>query len=156
MLSRENSDAKKAASETPLIREELRVCNAELTKATRSRRRCEKWADELDTEKGNKTVQLHEASLKLREEQQIAKEAAQKAAILAARFEETRKSLAEIEEQKNAALQRLQEEKKVLFPTPALCSARRLKSAYWSSRSAFILEIMPKGCKMMLNAQNTD
>jgi hypothetical protein len=153
MLSRENSDAKKAASETPLIREELRICNAELTKATRSRRRCEKWADELDTEKGNKTVQLHEASLKLREEQQIAKEAAQKAAILAARFEETRKSLAEIEEQKNAALQRLQEEKKVLFPTPC---ALLLKSAYWSSRSAFILEIMPKGCKMMLNAQNTD
>ena len=112
-LARENVEAKLSLSELSLKTEELNICTADLAKMTKFRLRCEKWADELDTEKSNKTIELNEASEKLAEERQLVTDAMRRAEETARRLQEARLSLTKIEEQKNATIARLQKELQV-------------------------------------------
>jgi hypothetical protein len=109
-LARENVEAKLSLSELSLKTEELNICTADLAKVTKFRLRCEKWADELDTEKSNKTIELNEASEKLAEERQLVVDAVRRAEETARRLKEARVSLTRIEGQKNATVERLQKE----------------------------------------------
>ena len=67
-LARENVEARLSLSELSLKTEELKICNAELAKVSDARKRCQKWADDLDTEKSDQAAELNEASAKLAEE----------------------------------------------------------------------------------------
>lgn len=123
-LAAENLASKASLSELSLKTEELKVCSADLAKAQQSKKRCEKWADELDTEKAEQAAELSAADAKLAEEQRLVDNALRVADETAQRLEAARASLHRIEEQKNASVARLQEELQV--PPPSLCrSARR-------------------------------
>jgi hypothetical protein len=117
-LARENVEAKLSLSELSLKTEELNICTADLAKMTKFRLRCEKWADELDTEKSNKTIELNEASERLAEERQLVTDAMRRAEETARRLQEARQSLTKIEGQKNATVARLQQELQVEPASP--------------------------------------
>ena len=112
-LARENVEARLSLSELSLKTEELKICNAELAKVSDARKRCQKWADDLDTEKSDQAAELNEASAKLAEEQALVDQATRRAEETARRLELARSSLAHIEEQKNASVARLEEELQV-------------------------------------------
>ena len=112
-LSRENIAAKASLSKLSLRSEELKICNMDLAKAQQSKKRCEKWADELDDEKSEQAAELSEASAKLAEEERLMREAASRAEETARRLDAARASLTQIEQQKNASVARLEEEMQV-------------------------------------------
>jgi septal ring factor EnvC (AmiA/AmiB activator) len=112
-LAAENRASKASLSELSLKTEELKVCSADLAKAQQSKKRCEKWADELDTEKSEQAAELSAADAKIAEEQRLLDNALRVADETAHRLDAARTSLHQIEEQKNASITRLREKLKV-------------------------------------------